>query len=419
MYRIAQGATYGLADVAAFVDLLNREGARIFVPGEPFYVARAPGRLDVMGGIADYSGSLVLELPLREAALAALQVDESRVVRITSLGAEVNHRAACFEAPLEAFERLDYTSARAFFRRDPATAWAAYAAGAFVVLARERGAGFQRGARILIDSNVPEGKGVSSSAAVEQAVMQAVAAAFRIPIEPRDMALLCQKVENTFVGVNCGIMDQFAVAQGRENGALLLDCGSLEYRVVPVLLGDCALVILNTCHQRQLTDSKYNERRAECDQAAALLGPDIVRRGLAHATWDNVLSRVADPVLRRRSRHVVTEQARVEETARVLAAGDMAAFGRLLTASHASLRDDYEVTGPHLDAVVTAALAAPGCLGARMTGAGFGGCALALVRQDAMEQFTRTVCSSYRTATGLEPGFSMTHPADGVHEVTP
>lgn len=361
----------------------------------------APGRVNLIGEHLDYNGGLVLPVAITLGITAVCRLRSDRLIRLHS-------REDARDIEID----LDHPIAH-----DAARGWGNYPAGVLHELV-SRGVPVP-GADVSFSSTLPQGAGLSSSAALEVLTAFAFLRLTGAPdMDRTDLALLCQKVENTFVGVNCGIMDQFAVAQGRENGALLLDCGSLEYRVVPVLLGDCALVILNTCHQRQLTDSKYNERRAECDQAAALLGPDIVRRGLAHATWDNVLSRVADPVLRRRSRHVVTEQARVEETARVLAAGDMAAFGRLLTASHASLRDDYEVTGPHLDAVVTAALAAPGCLGARMTGAGFGGCALALVRQDAMEQFTRTVRSSYRTATGLEPGFSMTHPADGVHEVT-
>ena len=139
---------------------------------------------------------------------------------------------------------------------------------------------------------------------------------------------------------------------------------------------------MNTSRQRRLTDSKYNERRAECDAVLRLLGTDAPRNGLVHAEWADLLSHVSDPVLQRRARHVISEQTRVEQASHVLAAGDLAAFGKLLTESHASLRDDYEVTGPYLDAIVGAALQAPGCLGARMTGAGFGGCAIALVEQD-------------------------------------
>jgi galactokinase len=232
------------------------------------------------------------------------------------------------------------------------------------------------------------------------------------------IARLCQKVENQFVGVNCGIMDQFAVALGREDCALLLDCESQDYRYVPVTLGAYALVIMNTSRERRLTDSKYNERRAECDAVLQLLGTDAPQNGLVHAQWRDVLAHVADPVLQRRVRHVISEQARVEQASRVLAAGDLVTFGKLLTESHASLRDDYEVTGPYLDAIVGAALLAPGCLGARMTGAGFGGCAIALVEQERIPDFAASVRSAYLATTGLTPSFYATHAADGVHERT-
>jgi galactokinase len=237
-------------------------------------------------------------------------------------------------------------------------------------------------------------------------------------IDLKAVALLCQKVENQFIGVNCGIMDQFAVALGKEDCALLLDCESQKYHYVPVALGSHVLVIMDTTWQRRLTDSKYNERRAECDAVLRLLGDEAPRNGLVHARWSNILSHVSDPVLRRRARHVVSEQARVEKASRVLAAGDLAAFGKLLTESHTSLRDDYEVTGPYLDAIVSAALQAPGCLGARMMGAGFGGCAIALVEQAAIPDFTASVRSAYLVESGLEPTFYETHAADGVHETT-
>src|SRR5207248_10733764 len=194
-----------LLDLSLFLDTLARlsehplPAARtLFTPGEPILIARAPGRLDLMGGIADYSGSLVLQLPLREAAFAALQRDPEPRIRIVSPGGEEGGRAPEFEMPLAAFEpgaeAGDYDRARDFFRCDPARAWAAYAAGAFLVLARERGARFEGGARILISSEVPEGAGVSSSAALEVAVMQAVSTAFDALLAPRELALLCQVV---------------------------------------------------------------------------------------------------------------------------------------------------------------------------------------------------------------------------------
>ncbi|MCI0691944.1 GHMP kinase [candidate division KSB1 bacterium] len=235
MYQIAQGTTHGLEDVKHFIDIINTlgqnsvpEARSLFDPEHEILVTRAPGRLDVMGGIADYSGSLVLQLPLKEATVAAIQLNPNRRLRIVSLSPKENGRSPHFEMALDDFEEagspLDYQSAQKYFRKNAATAWAAYAAGAFLVLLKEKNARFKNGARILIYSKVPEGKGVSSSAALEVAVMAAVTAAFKIKIPPPELAVLCQKVENLVVGAPCGIMDQMASACGKAGQLLSLLC---------------------------------------------------------------------------------------------------------------------------------------------------------------------------------------------------
>lgn len=237
-YHITRGSAHPLPDVAAFIETLNGlgrsplpEARQLFDPGAELVVARAPGRLDVMGGIADYSGSLVLELPLGEATCVALQRDRERRLRIVSLLPDPAREAA-FEMPLAEFESggrpVAYGVGRALFERDPARHWAAYAAGVFLVLMRERGVDFRDGARILIASRVPEGKGVSSSAALEVAVMQAAAAAFEVPLAPREVALLCQMVENLVVGAPCGVMDQMTAACGEAGRLLALLCQPAE-----------------------------------------------------------------------------------------------------------------------------------------------------------------------------------------------
>jgi galactokinase len=235
---LLHGSAQGLADVEAFVRELGlREHpapeARGFLdPAREVVVARAPGRLDLMGGIADYSGSLVLEWPLREATLVAAQRQAQPSIRIVSLGAEANGRSPSFDLPLEALgsgERpLEYDAARALFAADQAHQWAGYAAGALLVLMRERAVSFDGGVRLLVRSDVPEGKGVSSSAAFEVAVMQAVAAAFDLELEPRELAILCQKVENLVVGAPCGVMDQMTAAAGRADELLALLCQPAE-----------------------------------------------------------------------------------------------------------------------------------------------------------------------------------------------
>jgi L-arabinokinase len=235
MYRIVQGSAHGLQDVARFVDRINTldqndvpEARSLFDPEKEVIVTRAPGRLDVMGGIADYSGSSVLQLPLKEAVCAALQLVPVRKLRLVSLGAKADEPARCFEMKLDDFEEngsaIDYPTAQKYFRKNPATQWAAYAAGAFLVLMKERKGSFKTGARILVYSEVPEGKGVSSSAALEVAVMTAVAAAFKIKMTPQELARLCQKVENLIVGAPCGIMDQMTAVCGKAGQLLSLLC---------------------------------------------------------------------------------------------------------------------------------------------------------------------------------------------------
>jgi L-arabinokinase len=235
MYRVIQGPVYSLQDVARFVEVINAlaqnrvvEAKTVFDSEKEIIVTRAPGRLDVMGGIADYSGSLVLQLPLAEATCAALQPALDRKLRIASLGEKPSGRSRYFEMNLDDFEEngsaIDYPTAQKYFRQNPATQWAAYAAGAFLVLMKECKISFNHGARILIYSEVPEGKGVSSSAALEVAVMAAVAAAFKIEMPPQELARLCQKVENLVVGAPCGIMDQMTSACGKAGRLLSLLC---------------------------------------------------------------------------------------------------------------------------------------------------------------------------------------------------
>ncbi|MHB8105909.1 MAG: galactokinase [Candidatus Cryosericum sp.] len=386
----------------SMVPLLAQEFARFYGPGDSevrFFFA--PGRANLIGEHIDYNGGLVMPAAVTLGIGAACRPRSDHLVRLHSL-----------DDSLVLQIDLDQP-----IRPDPARGWGNYPAGVL----REfllQGAHLT-GADVLFATTLPQGAGLSSSAAMEVLTAFSFLALAEAPTNDlKAIALLCQKVENQFVGVHCGIMDQFAVALGKENCALLLDCESQDYRYVPVTLGAHALVVMNTSRQRRLAESKYNERGAECDAVLRLLGTDAPRNGLVHAPWESIASHVSDPVLRRRAHHVISEHARVEQACRVLAAGDLAAFGKLLTESHASLRDDYEVTGPHLDAIVDAALQAPGCLGARMTGAGFGGCAIALVEQAEIPDFTASVRSAYLAATGLEAAFYVTHAADGVHEMT-
>jgi galactokinase len=271
MYTIAQGTTRNLPDVAAFLETLNEleenpcaEARGLFDPQSEIVVTRAPGRLDVMGGIADYSGSMVLELPTQEATFVALQRHSARQLTIVSLLKDAS-REALFEMPLGDFADgdglVDYETARRRFQSDPASHWAAYVAGVFLVLMRERNIHFQQGARLLIASNVPEGKGVSSSAALEVAVMQAVAAAFEISLAPREQALLCQKVENLVVGAPCGVMDQMTVVCGESHRLLAMLCQPAELREAVAIPPDLAFWGVDSGVRHQVTGADYGSVR--------------------------------------------------------------------------------------------------------------------------------------------------------------
>lgn len=271
MYTIVEGTTHNLPDVAAFLETLNSlpqnpcaEARSLFHSQGEIIVTRAPGRLDVMGGIADYSGSLVLELPTREATFVALQADATRQLTIVSLLKDAS-REVLFEMPLGDFAAgdalVDYETARRRFQSDPASHWAAYVAGVFLVLMRERDVEFQQGARILIASNVPEGKGVSSSAALEVAVMQAVAAAFRISLAAREQALLCQKVENLVVGAPCGVMDQMTVVCGESHRLLAMLCQPAELEDMVVIPDEVAFWGLDSGVRHQVTGADYGSVR--------------------------------------------------------------------------------------------------------------------------------------------------------------
>ncbi len=358
----------------------------------------APGRINLIGEHLDYNGGRVFPGAISLGITGTVQErrDSLLVLKSAQEGEEV---------------RFDLDGE---IRYDEARGWANYPLGAAHYL-RKSGRAI-RGKSILYSSTLPRGSGLSSSAAIE------LLTAF-ILAEPGDderiaMALLMQKMENEFIGVRCGIMDQFAIAMGRRGHAMLLDTGTLGYECVPVSLPDHTLVIIDSNRPRALADSKYNERREECAAALEtirLRDPSVPNLAAASPA---LVETIGDPVLKRRARHVVTENARVIEAARSLRGGDLPRFGALLSESHRSLRDDYEVTGLELDTIAAASLDAPGCSGARMTGAGFGGCALALVETGALGAFKKFVAKKYRARTNRSIDFHATDMGDGVRELT-
>ena len=354
-------------------------------------VVRAPGRVNLIGEHTDYNDGFVLPMAIdREICLAFRPRNDHRVV-VHSL--DYNETA---EFDVGALVRAEHS-------------WVEYLKGVAWAL-REQGMAL-RGWEGVLGGDVPRGAGLSSSAALELATLRAFAALCGAPWHPGPAAVTGQRVENNWIGVNSGIMDQMVVAAAQTHHALLLDCRSLAIRHVPIP-DTIAVVVMDTATRRGLVDSAYNERRRQCEEAAAHCGVTALR-DLSIAQLEAARPTLADTTYRR-AHHVVTENARTLAAADALRAGDVRALGRLMNASHASLRDDFEVTNRELDAIVALAQADAACYGARMTGAGFGGCAVAIVERDAAARFIENVTAGYQSATGLQPVAYICRAAGGV-----
>jgi galactokinase len=352
----------------------------------PELIVRAPGRVNLIGEHTDYNDGYVLPIAINRSVLAAATQRADRTVRLRAV--DFGEQDAF---SLDSIEHADRHR------------WSNYQRGVAVVLQEQ---GFDLpGVDLAIQSDVPPASGLSSSAALEVSMAVLWQTLVGFDLSRPELALLCQRAENTFVGVNCGIMDQFISALGQKCAALLIDCRSLEHR--PVVLPDGGrVVVMDTRKARGLTDSAYNTRRAECEEGVRLLSahlPDIrALRDVSLEQFECYGNDLPDNVFRR-CRHVITENRRVLESVQAAEASDATTFGRLMNASHRSLRDDYQVSCVELDAMVEAAWRAPGVIGARMTGGGFGGCAVAFVEQEQADAFSQQVASEYQCATGLEP----------------
>jgi galactokinase len=356
----------------------------------------APGRLNLIGEHTDYNDGFVLPLALPYATTATVTTRTDGELRLHSVQRDAE----------------DATLRVAELAPGAAAGWAAYAAGVVWAL-REAGHDVSGGFDVEVDGDVPEGAGLSSSAALECAVAAAVADLAGLDLDRAGLALVAQRAENDFVGMPSGVMDQMASMLCTEAHALFLDCRSLAAEQVPLDVAAAGLTVLvvDTRAPHQLTDSAYGARRAACEDAARRLGVPALR-DVPVDGLDAALARLDGDEQRRRVRHVVTEDDRVLRTVEVLRAGRTAGIGPLLSASHASLRDDYEVTVPQLD-VAAAAAEAAGALGARMTGGGFGGCVLALVAVERADGVREAVRRAYADAGFDEPGFFEAVPSAG------
>ena len=362
---------------------LRERFCKLYGPG-PVAVSFGPGRVNVIGEHTDYNGGLVLPFAIDRGVAAAFRAVEGNVVRV--------HSAQ--------YKEDDEFDARRVERGE--RPWARYVRG--VVYCIQETGHKPKGAQLMIDSDLPVGAGLSSSAAIEMATFVAFATMGGFDVPPNEAARICQKAEHTFAGVRCGIMDQTICRLGREGHALLLDCESLETVQVPLKASGHVWVLLDTSVRHELGASEYNRRREECESAAKKLVPPGAKQTLRHAD-PGVFAAVA---MRgelteneiRRVRHVLTEDMRVARMCLALNAGDMAEAGELLNGSHRSLRDDYQVSCPELDVMAEICLTHEPCRGARMVGGGFGGAVLALVKEKSADAFTSDVLEEYRRRTG-------------------
>ena len=359
----------------------------------------APGRVNLIGEHIDYNGGYVFPCAIDLGTYAGVRLRDDEKINLISTD---------FSPPIQTdINNLQYNKDHA---------WANYPKGVLYKLGK-----INQGFDMLITGDLPQAAGLSSSASICVLAAFAFNEIYGFNKTKTELALLCQNVENNYIGVNCGIMDQFIIANAKKDHAILLDCNSLKYSYAPLYLGEYSLVISNTNKSRELADSKYNERRSECETALKEIQKHTNIKHLCDLTpdeFENISNYITNPINKKRAAHAVYENHRTIQAAKVLEAGDLAAFGRLMILSHESLCDLYEVTGEHLDIIVKAALEfdREKVPGSRMTGAGFGGCSVSIVHKDYIQEFTNIVGEIYHKKTGIKADFYIANPADGVKE---
>jgi galactokinase len=389
-----------MADLENRIELVSEKFNEVYgVP--PRVIVRAPGRVNLIGEHTDYNDGYVLPIAIdRDILIAAAPSDEPTVC-LYSMN----------------FDRISMFSLDNI-TKDVDNEWSNYPRGvAYMLKKRRKHIG---GADMVVHGDIPLAAGLSSSAAFEVASAMAFQALYGFDMSGPEMALLCQAAENEFVGVNCGIMDQFISRLGSKNHALFIDCRSLEHEAVPLPEKGIKVIVANTMRKRGLVDSEYNVRRAQCEEAVSILKtflPGI--RALRDVTVLDFkkYGRELPPTVRRRAEHVITENNRVLESVEALRHGKLSVFGRLMNASHESLRDNYEVSCRELDVLVEAAWRIPGVYGSRMTGAGFGGCTVSLVAEEAVEEFLERVPQEYRARIGITPMVYVCTPEGGAEVI--
>ena len=364
----------------------------------------APGRVNLIGEHTDYNGGNVFPCAIDKGTYGLVKKRNDRKFRMYS---ENFADLGVMEFTLDELTN------------DKKHDWANYPKGV-IKMFLEADQKIDSGFDILFSGNIPNGAGLSSSASIEMLTAIVLKDLFHLSIDPVEMAQLGKKTENLFIGVNSGIMDQFAVAMGKKDHAILLDCNTLKYAYVPVVLKDEVIVIANTNKRRGLADSKYNERRAECDEALAELQTKLPIKALGELSIEQFEANkdlIKSPVRQKRAKHAVYENQRTLKAQKELSAGNLAEFGKLMNQSHISLRDDYEVTGVELDTLAALAWEQPGVVGSRMTGAGFGGCTVSIVKKDKVDDFIKNVGEAYKNKIGYAADFYIASVSDGAKKL--
>lgn len=385
------------------INNLHTQFVKIFKqqPQKTFF---APGRINLIGEHIDYNGGYVLPCAISLGTYGVIANRDDQQLNFYSMN--ISNKGVIHASLADLTYHTNHD-------------WANYLIGMIQVL-NNHGYDINHGFDLLINGDLPNGAGLSSSASVELLMGEILKTNFNLKISNIELAQYGKEVENSYIGVNSGIMDQFAIAMGKADHAILLDTSTLQYQYVPIQLNGYAIVIMNTNKRRELQTSKYNERRDECNCALRLLQKGINIHNLCDLDkekFDEYTYLLDDDLLIRRVRHAVFENQRVLQVQQALTNNDLAVVGRLLNASHISLHYDYAVTGKELDTLVAAAWQQPGVLGARMCGAGFGGCAIAIVKQDMISAFCKVVGQYYHDVIGYDASFYVAHIANGPQEI--
>lgn len=365
----------------------------------------SPGRVNLIGEHTDYNGGHVFPCAISLGTYALVAPRTDGISRLYSMNLP---EQGVVQFPMHGAVKSD------------AYGWANYPIGVVRVM-EDAGHRAAHGFDIVLYGTLPNGAGLSSSASIEVLMAVILNDELNLGIDMVELVKFSQKAENEFVGMNCGIMDQFAVGMGKKDCAILLDCNTLSYRYSKLALDGCSIVITNTNKTHSLVTSAYNERRAQCESALKALHkvkPIKALGELTNAEFDAIASAIPDPVERRRARHAVYENNRTLEAVKALEANDVKRFGELMNASHVSLRDDYEVTGPELDTLAELAWQQDGVLGSRMTGGGFAGCTVSIVRDAAIPAFEKNVGDAYTAKIGYAPSFYVANIADGARRLS-